>query len=164
MGQFQSGPATDFTRVEQQIEINRARTPVHRALPAEFLLNLLLGNQMAGIMLSGAGPANLILDNSIVSNGRFGITNGGTNGTFIEGNRVSYNGGPWGSTPYGSTLLGKGRGISVSTSDGVVVFDNRVRGNSEVDIFWDSAGSNKFDSNACDSSAPAGACGPSTQK
>src|SRR5450759_3230016 len=60
----------------------------------EFLLNLLLGNQMAGIMLSGAGPANLILDNSIVSNGRFGITNGGTNGTLIEGNRVSYNGGP----------------------------------------------------------------------
>jgi parallel beta-helix repeat protein len=130
----------------------------------EFLLNLLVGNLMAGVMLTGAGSGNHVAGNSILSNGRFGITNGGTNGTLIEGNRVSYNGGPWGVTPYGSTVAGKGRGISVTGSDGVVVFDNRVRGNSEVDIFWDNAGANRFDSNACDSSNPAGACGPSTQK
>ena len=130
----------------------------------EFLFNLLVGNQMAGIMISGAGSGNHIANNSILSNGRFGITNSGTNGTFIEGNRVSYNVGPWSVTPYAAAVLGLGRGIAVTTSDGVVVFDNRVRGNSEVDIFWDSAGSSKFDSNACDSSVPAGACGPSTQK
>jgi parallel beta-helix repeat protein len=130
----------------------------------EFLLNQLIGNQMAGIMLAGAGSGNHIAHNSILSNGRFGITNGGTNGTIIEGNRISYNGGPWGVTPYPAAVLGLGRGIAVTTSDGVVVFDNRLRGNSEVDIFWDNAGSNKFDWNACDSSNPAGACGPSTQK
>jgi parallel beta-helix repeat protein len=130
----------------------------------EFLLNLLVGNQMAGIMMSGAGPGNHIAANSILSNGRFGITNSSTNGTLIEGNRVSYNGGPWGPTPYGAALLGKGRGIAVTGSDGVVVFDNSVRGNSEIDIFWDSNGSNKFDSNACDSSAPSGACGPPAVK
>ena len=130
----------------------------------EFLLNLLAGNQMAGIMLSGAGSGNHIAGNSILSNGRFGITNSGTNGTLIEGNRISYNGGPRGATPYPAAVVGLGRGISVTGSDGVVVFDNRVRGNSEVDIFWDKAGSNTFDSNACDSSSPAGACGPSTQK
>ncbi|MBZ5622105.1 MAG: right-handed parallel beta-helix repeat-containing protein [Acidobacteriia bacterium] len=130
----------------------------------QFLQNLLVGNLMAGIMMSGAGPGNFIGDNTIVHNGRFGITNGATNGTTIAGNRISYNGGPWGVTPYPADVAGLGRGISVTASDGVVVFDNRVRGNSEVDIFWDNAGANKFDSNACDSSNPAGACGPSTQK
>jgi len=130
----------------------------------EFVLNLLVGNQMAGIMLSGAGSGNHIADNSIRSNGRFGITNGATNGTRIEGNRISYNRGPWGVTPYPASVLALGRGISVTGSDGVVVLDNHIRGNSEVDIFWDSAGSNKFDSNACDSSNPVGACGPSAQK
>jgi parallel beta-helix repeat protein/probable HAF family extracellular repeat protein len=130
----------------------------------EFTQNQLMGNLMAGIMITGAGPGNHIADNSIVSNGRFGITNSGTNGTIIEGNRVSYNSGPWGVTPYPAAVTGLGRGISVTGSDGVVVFDNRMRGNSEMDIFWDSAGSVKFDSNACDSSNPAGACGPAAQK
>lgn len=119
---------------------------------------------MAGFMITAAGPGNHIADNTIISNGRFGINNTGTNGTLIEGNRVSYNGGPWGVTPYPATVLGLGRGISVTTSDGVVVFDNRVCGNTEFDIFWDNVGSNRFDSNACDTSNPAGACGPSTQK
>jgi nitrous oxidase accessory protein NosD len=119
---------------------------------------------MAGIMITGAGSGNLIGDNSILHNGRFGITNNGTNGTRITGNRISYNAGPWGVTPYPAAVVGMGRGISVTGSDGVVVYDNRIRGNSEVDIFWDNAGSNRFDSNACDSSNPAGACGPSTQK
>jgi parallel beta-helix repeat protein/probable HAF family extracellular repeat protein len=126
--------------------------------------NMLVGNLMAGIMLTGAGAGNRIADNSIVSNGRFGITNGNTNGTIIEGNRVSYNSGPWGVTPYSASVTGLGRGISVTTSDGVVLFDNRVHGNTEFDIFWDNAGSNKFDSNACESSNPPGACGVSPQK
>jgi parallel beta-helix repeat protein len=130
----------------------------------QFTQNLLVGNQMAGIMLTGAGPGNFIGDNTILHNGRFGITNGATNGTLIVGNRISYNGGPWGVTPYPAVVVGLGRGISVTASDGVVVLDNRANGNSEFDIFWDNAGSNKFDSNACDASNPAGACGPSTQK
>jgi len=130
----------------------------------QFTQNLLVGNQMAGIMMSAAGAGNYIGDNTILSNGRFGITNGATNGTIIAGNRVSYNRGPWGVTPYPATVLGLGRGISVTASDSVTLFDNRVRGNSEVDIFWDKAGANTFDSNACDSSNPTGACGPSQQK
>ncbi len=130
----------------------------------QFTQNLLMGNQMAGIMMSAAGPGNYIGENTILNNGRFGITNGATNGTTIEGNRVSYNGGPWGVTPYPATVLGLGRGISVTGSEGVVLFDNRVRGNSELDIFWDNAGSNTFDSNACDSSNLVGACNGSAQK
>ena len=62
---------------------------------------------------------------SALDNGRFGIQNAGTNGTVITGNRISYNGGPWGATPYGASLLGLGRGIAVTNSDGLVVFDNR---------------------------------------
>jgi parallel beta-helix repeat protein len=130
----------------------------------QFTQNLFVGNQMAAIMMSAAGPANFIGDNTMLHNGRFGISNRATNGTTIVGNRISYNGGSRSITPYPATVLGLGRGISVTGSDGVVVFDNRLRNNSEVDIFWDNAGSNKFDSNGCDSSNPAGACGPSTQK
>ncbi|MCC6389393.1 MAG: right-handed parallel beta-helix repeat-containing protein [Bryobacterales bacterium] len=130
----------------------------------EFTQNQIIGNLMAGIMLTGAGPDNHIADNSIVSNGRFGITNSGAGGTLIEGNRVSYNGGPWGLTPYPVSVLGLGRGISVTGSDGVVVFDNRVRGNSEVDIFWDGAGSIRFDANACDASNTIGVCAQPAQR
>jgi parallel beta-helix repeat protein len=129
----------------------------------EFTQNQLIGNLMAGFMLTGAGAGNHIADNSITSNGRFGITNGAINGTIIEGNRVSYNGGPWGVTPYPASVLGLGRGISVTGSDGVIVFDNRIHGNSEVDVFWDNAGAVKFDSNACDSSNAAGVCGPASK-
>lgn len=124
----------------------------------EFTQNLMLGNQMAGIMLSSAGAGNVITNNTILSNGRFGITNSGTNATRIEGNRVSYNRGPWGVTPYPAAVLGLGRGISVTASDGVIVFDNRVRNNTELDLFWDNAGSVRFDANACDSSNTTGIC------
>ncbi len=129
----------------------------------EFTQNQLIGNLMAGIMLTGAGAGNHIADNSIVSNGRFGITVGASDGTIIGGNRVSYNSGPWGVTPYPASVFGLGRGISVTGSDGVVVFDNRIHCNTEVDIFWDNAGAVKFDSNACDSSNPAGVCVPASK-
>ena len=54
--------------------------------------------------------------------------------------------------------------VNASKHDGVMVLDNRLRGNSDVDIFWDNAGANKFDSNACESSSPAGPCVPPAQK
>jgi parallel beta-helix repeat protein len=123
-----------------------------------FQTNIAFGNNMAGIMLSGAGPGNRVADNITISNGRNGITNTGTDGTWIEGNRVSYNGGPWGTTPYAASFKGAGFGINIGTSTGVTVFDNRGRNNTEADINWDGAGTVKFDSNACDKSTAAGAC------
>ena len=123
-----------------------------------FRLNLAFGNDMAGIMLSGAGPGNTVADNITISNGRNGITNTGTDGTWIEGNRVSYNGGPWGTTPFAASTKGVGFGINIGTSNGVTVFDNRGRNNTGADINWDGAGTVKFDSNACDKSTGGGAC------
>ncbi|MEK7404824.1 MAG: right-handed parallel beta-helix repeat-containing protein [Acidobacteriota bacterium] len=117
--------------------------------------NLAFGNNVAGIMLSGAGPDNVVSDNTVLSNGRYGITNQSAEGTRIEGNRVSYNRGVWGATPWGKD---PGIGIDVQNSNKVTAFDNRVRNNSGVDLNWDGKGENKFDANACDKSTPAGAC------
>jgi parallel beta-helix repeat protein len=124
----------------------------------QFLLNYTYGNNVAGIMLSNAGPGNWVVDNITTANGRDGITNTGTNGTWIEGNRTSYNRGPWGTTPYAAEVKGVGRGITIGTSTGVTVVDNRVRGNSGTDINWDGNGEIKFDLNACDTSTPGESC------
>jgi len=113
---------------------------------------------MAGIMMSGAGSGNVLSENSLTNNGRFGITNGATSGTRIEGNRVSYNRGPWGTSPYAPDVAGKGIGINVQGSTNVTVFDNRARANSGADLNWDGTGTNVFEANACDTSTPAGAC------
>lgn len=127
-----------------------------------FLMNFTYGNNVAGIMLSGAGPGNSVMNNIAMSNGRDGITNTGTGGTWIEGNRVSYNRGPWGTTPYPAEAKGVGRGITIGTSGGVTVLDNRARSNSGTDVNWDGNGDIKFDANACDTSAPGGTCATST--
>jgi parallel beta-helix repeat protein len=123
-----------------------------------FTQNFSYGNLMAGIMLSGAGPGNRVMDNVAVGNGRAGITNTGTNDTWIEGNRVSYNRGPWGTTPYAVEFKGVGFGINIGTSTGVTVFDNRGRSNTGVDINWDGSGDVKFEGNACNASTPAASC------
>ena len=46
-----------------------------------FRQNLTSGNKMAGFMLSGAGPGNILMDNTVINNGRDGITNTRTDGT-----------------------------------------------------------------------------------
>ena len=101
----------------------------------------------------------MISENSLTNNGRFGITNGSTPGTRIEGNRASYNRGPWGVSPYPAEVLNVGVGINVANSDKVTVVDNRARANSGVDLNWDGTGTNVFEANACDTSTPAGTCG-----
>ncbi len=121
--------------------------------------NVATGAKMAGIMISGAGPGNVVMENSLTNNGRYGIVNGGTVGTRIEGNRASYNRGPWGTSPYPAEVRNVGIGISIENSDRVTVFDNRARNNSGVDLNWDGKGTNVFEANACDTSTPAGACG-----
>ncbi len=120
--------------------------------------NLTYGNKLAGIMIANAGPGNILMDNTVLGNGRDGITNTGTDGTWIEGNRVSYNNGPSGTSPYPPEAKGVGRGITIGTSSQVTVFDNRMRNNTGVDLNWDGNGTNKLDSNACDTAAPAGGC------
>ncbi len=123
-----------------------------------FRLNHSYGNKMAGIMLSGAGPGNVLTDNVFSNNGRQGVLNSNTPGTWIEGNRISYNRGSWGASPYGNDLLGLGIGVMIQNSDKVTLFDNRLRSNTGSDLDWDGKGQNTIDSNACGTSTPAGAC------
>ena len=132
-----------------------------KSLNNVILMNLTMGNKMAGIMLANAGPRNMVSDNIAIANGRDGITNTGSNGTVIEGNRASYNSGPTGNSPFPADVRNVGRGITVETSTGVVVYDNRVRSNSGTDINWDGAGDNRIDANACDKSNPAASCAAS---
>jgi parallel beta-helix repeat protein len=127
-----------------------------RGSEANFVhANLIVGNNMAGIMLSGAGAGNVIGDNTILSNGRYGITNGNTEGTRIEGNRVSYNRGPWGKTPWSGQA---GAGINVESSTKVRVVDNRLRNNTGLDIRWDAKGENEFEANACSTATATELC------
>ncbi len=121
-----------------------------------FRQNMTYGNNFAGIMIRGAGPGNYVMDNTVVSNGRFGIDVENTNEIWIEGNRVSYNRGFWGTTPGGKD---PGVGIYLVNVNKATVFDNRLRNNTGGDLSWDGKGENKLESNACDSSTPAGACG-----
>jgi len=125
-----------------------------------FRQNWTHGNKMAAIMLSGAGAGNIVTDNVLSNNGRQGILNSNTPGTWIEGNRISYNRGPWGTSPYSKDLLGLGIGILLQNSDKVTIFDNRLRSNSGGDLSWDSKGENKLEANACETATPTGACGP----
>ena len=131
------------------------------AKPVNNLLrqNATFGAKMAGIMISDAGAGNVVVENVLTNNGRYGILNSNTTGTRIEGNRVSYNRGPWGVSPYPAQVQNVGIGISIENSDKVTVFDNRARNNSGVDLNWDGKGTNVFEANACDTSTPAGACG-----
>ena len=118
-------------------------------------LNMTYGNKVAGIMMRGAGAGNRIADNTVISNGRFGIDVQNTDEVRIEGNRVSYNRGFWGTTPGGQQ---PGTGINLMNVNKAVVFDNRARNNTGADLNWDGKGENRIESNACESSTPAGAC------
>jgi parallel beta-helix repeat protein len=121
----------------------------------DIRLNMTYGNKFAGIMIRGAGPGNYVMDNTVVSNGRFGIDVENTNEIWIEGNRVSYNRGFWGTTPGGTQ---PGLGINLVNVNKATVFDNRLRGNTGADLNWDGKGENKLEANACETSSPVGAC------
>jgi parallel beta-helix repeat protein len=123
-----------------------------------FRQNFAHGNKMAGLMLSGAGPGNVLVGNDFSNNGRQGILNSNTPGTRIEGNRISYNRGPWGTSPYGKDLVGLGLGILLQNSDSVTIIDNRLRNNSGGDLNWDGKGANNIEANACGTSVPSDAC------
>jgi parallel beta-helix repeat protein len=120
-----------------------------------FRQNMAFGNKFAGIMIRGAGPGNVVMDNTIVSNGRFGIDVQNTSEIRIEGNRVSYNRGFWGISPGGQQ---PGLGVNLVNVDKSTVFDNRLRGNSGADLTWDGKGENQLQANACETSNPAGLC------
>jgi parallel beta-helix repeat protein len=119
--------------------------------------NTLYSNKLAGIVMREAGPNNRINDNTILSNGRYGIQVETTSDVWIEGNRVSYGRGFWGAAMPGGQVPGVG--IQLVNVTKATVFDNRARSNSGTDLSWDGNGENKIDSNACESSNPAGACG-----
>ena len=119
-------------------------------------LNMSYGNKLAGVMLSGAGAGNVVRDNTIVANGRYGIDIQNTPEAWVEGNRVSYNRGFWGTTPGGQQ---PGVGINLANLLKATVFDNRARGNTGADLNWDGKGDNRVEANACDTCVPASACG-----
>ena len=121
-----------------------------------FRLNLTFGNKLAGIMLGGAGPGNVVSDNTVLATGRFGIDVQNSSEVWVEGNRVSYSRGFWGTTPGGQH---PGFGLNLANLLKATVFDNRARNNTGMDLNWDGKGDNRLEANACDTSVPAGACG-----
>ncbi len=48
------------------------------------------GNKVGGIVIAGAGAGNVVRDNTVVSNGRYGIDVQNASEVRVEGNRVSY--------------------------------------------------------------------------
>jgi parallel beta-helix repeat protein len=120
-------------------------------------LNMFWSNKLAGIMVRGAGTGNRIQDNTVLSNGRYGIHVEDTSDIWIEGNRVSYGRGFWGSAMPGGQQ--PALGINLANVNKATVFDNRARSNSGTDLNWDGKGENSITANACETSTPAGACG-----
>jgi parallel beta-helix repeat protein len=119
-------------------------------------LNMTYNNKLAGIMIAGAGAGNIVTDNTVVGNGRYGIDVRNTGEVHVEGNRVSYNRGFWGTTPGGRE---PGLGINLENLFKATVFDNRARNNSGADLNWDGKGENRLEANACENCLPASACG-----
>lgn len=104
-------------------------------------------------MLRRAGPDNLIKENTFRDGGLWGVTNRGTNGTRIEGNKIYGHQGftvekplvPW----LSAAMIGPGYGIDVAGSSGVIVIDNMLYNNKTVDIYWDGLNDNTFSGNTC---------------
>jgi parallel beta-helix repeat protein len=111
--------------------------------------------EAGGIYVDSAGPGNIILDNNFSNNGERGIYHGNTEGTWIEGNRFSYNAGYRGVSP---AAQGLSRGIVLRKSNKVTVLDNTVRNNTAFDISWDKAGEITFIDNACGTADQPGLC------
>ena len=101
-------------------------------------------------------PGNVVRDNTVLANGRFGIDVQNTSEVWVEGNRVSYNRGFWGTTPGGTQ---PGLGLNLANLLKSTVFDNRARNNTGMDLNWDGKSDNRVEANACEISVPAGACG-----
>lgn len=119
-------------------------------------LNMVWGHKLAGLMVVNAGAGNRLLNNSVVSNGRYGIDVENTQDILVEGNRVSYNRGYWGAAMPGGQVPAVGINLVNVTKS--TVFDNRARGNAGGDLKWDGKGENRIESNACETSNPEGAC------
>jgi parallel beta-helix repeat protein len=119
-------------------------------------LNMIYGSKLAGIMMGGAGAGNVVTDNTVLANGRFGIDVQNTSEVWVEGNRVSYGRGFCGTTPGGQQ---PGLGLNLADLLKATVFDNRARNNTGMDLNWDGKGDNRLEANACATSVPAGVCG-----
>jgi nitrous oxidase accessory protein NosD len=75
----------------------------------------------------------------------------------IVGNRP----GPSAFLPSGGVVVLSSTGFGGSDPSGVRVSGNVLRGNEDTDLFWDGTGADiQFSHNACNSSDPAGLCGP----
>ena len=110
----------------------------------------------AGMVVWDAGPGNVIVDNNFSNNGQWGISHRNTEGTWIGGNRFSYNAGAQG------VITGekdrRSIGIELRKSNKVTVLDNTVRNNTAFDISWDKAGEITFIDNACGTADQPGLC------
>jgi parallel beta-helix repeat protein len=111
---------------------------------------------LIGIAVCGAGPGNAIVDNNLNDNGLGGIAHWGTQGTLIEGNRLSHNSGFWGVAPIEGDY--RSSRIEIGNSDEVTVVGKMVHNNTRVDILWDKKGTIVLENNACGSARQAGLC------
>lgn len=118
-------------------------------------LNMTHGNKLSGIRLAETGPGNIVQNNTVLANGRYGIDLQDSSEVWVEGNRISYSRGYWGTTPGGQQ---PGLGINLTNLIKATIFDNRARGNSGADLNWDGKGENRLESNACETCTPASAC------
>ena len=99
-------------------------------------------NNNWGIRVGLVATGNAVFHNRSIKNRAFGILNfGGADGTSIRGNRAFRN----------------PTGISVQGSTGVTVARNHAFGNT-LDLQWDGVGTNTFQNNHCNTSAPPGLC------
>jgi parallel beta-helix repeat protein len=100
-------------------------------------------NNNWGIRVGLAATDNAVFHNRSINNRAVGIFNfSGGNRTSIKGNRV----------------FGNPTGISVQGSTGVTVARNYAFRNTLLDLQWDGTGSNTFENNHCNTSAPPGLC------
>lgn len=119
--------------------------------------NVSSGQPLSGFMIWFAGSGNVLEDNTVNNNGRWGIVSRATNNIRIEGNRANSNRGMWATSP---VPRGAGYGIHVFSSTGVTVRANEAHHNAAFDLLWDGSGSNVFSDNHCNRSSPGGLCRP----
>lgn len=110
--------------------------------------NLISDTPGAGIMARD-GSGNVIVGNTLLNNGRYGIDVQGTSNTLVQANRATGGPGYWGSSPAGAPGSLDSRGLNSQANDGMIANLNEFTGNAGLDIFSDGEGKNDFSYNTC---------------
>lgn len=117
----------------------------HRNL---YRTNYITDTPGAGMMIRD-GEGSIIVGNTLINNGRYGLEIRGAKGYLVEGNRITDGPGYWGLSPAGTPGSLESRGIHVEMSEQLIINLNQISGNSGLDIFWDGNGKAEFAYNSC---------------